>query len=85
MAHSIEFDRSARKEIAALPRDIKNRVIAATIALADNPRPRSCKKLTGQDLYRIRIGDYRVIYEIHDDVLIVLVVRIAHRGEAYKA
>jgi mRNA interferase RelE/StbE len=51
--------------------------------LANNPRPVGCKKLRGWDAYRIRIGDYRVIYEIHDDVLIVLVVRVAHRREAY--
>jgi mRNA interferase RelE/StbE len=52
--------------------------------LPDNPRPSGCRKLKGADVYRIRVGDYRVVYEIHDDVLIVLVVRVAHRSEVYK-
>ena len=52
--------------------------------LALVPRPPGCKKLKGRDAYRIRIGEYRVIYEIHDDVLIVLIIRVAHRREAYK-
>jgi mRNA interferase RelE/StbE len=53
--------------------------------LSANPRPAGCKKLKGLDAWRIRVGDYRVIYEIHDDVLVVLVIRVAHRGEVYKA
>jgi mRNA interferase RelE/StbE len=53
--------------------------------LADNPRPVGCKKLKGMSAWRIRVGDYRVVYEIHDDVLVVLVVRVAHRREVYKA
>jgi mRNA interferase RelE/StbE len=69
----------------SLPATLRLRIAAAILTLADNPRPRGCKKLTGQDLYRVRVGDYRVVYEIHDDVLVVLVVRVAHRREAYKA
>ena len=53
--------------------------------LADNPRPRGVEKLEGREnRYRIRVGDYRVIYEIHDEVLLVLVVRIGHRREVYR-
>jgi mRNA interferase RelE/StbE len=59
-------------------------VINALLALSDNPRPHGCKKLTGREEYRIRVGDYRVIYEIHDAVLVVLVVRIARREKAYR-
>jgi mRNA interferase RelE/StbE len=84
MAHLIEFKPCVDREIEALPREAQARVVKAVRALADNPRPRGCKKLKGRDAYRIRVGDYRVVYEIHDDVLIVLVVRVAHRREAYK-
>ena len=84
MGHSIEFKGSVRKNIAALSENIKTRVISAVMSLGDNPRPPGCKKLKGRDAYRIRVGEYRVIYEIHDDVLIVLVVRVAHRQDAYK-
>jgi len=85
MAHSIEFDAAADKELEALPKNLNARIIKAILLLADNPRPRGCKKLKGeQNAYRIRIGDYRVIYEVYDDVLIVLVIRVAHRREVYK-
>ena len=54
-------------------------------ALAANPRPKGVKKLSGpDDLYRIRVGDYRIVYQIHDDRLIVLVVRIGHRKDVYR-
>jgi mRNA interferase RelE/StbE len=84
MAHSVEFKPSADKAIDALPSEYRTRIIKAAMALADNPRPSGCKKLKGMEAWRIRIGDYRVVYEIHDDVLIVLVVRVAHRKEVYK-
>jgi mRNA interferase RelE/StbE len=81
MAHSIEFKISARKQIASLPQVHANRITKAAMALANNPRPSGCKKLKDREAWRIRVGDYRVIYEIHDDVLVVLVVRVAHRRE----
>jgi len=61
------------------------RVDAAILALADNPRPAGCVKLSGlSDLWRIRVGDYRVVYEIRDRQLIVLIVGVAHRREIYR-
>ena len=84
MAHSVEFKSAARKSINALSKDIKTRIISATMSLGDNPRPSGCKKLKSRDAYRIRVGEYRVIYEILDDVLIVQVVRVANRRDAYK-
>ena len=84
MAHSVEFKPHIRKEISAIPRQDRERIVKATIALADNPRPSGCKKLKSRDAYRIRVGDYRVVYEIRDNVLVILVVRIAHRREAYQ-
>jgi mRNA interferase RelE/StbE len=84
MGRSVEFKVSVRKQIASLPKVQADRIIRAAMALADNPRPAGCKKLKGRDAWRIRIGGYRVVYEIHDDALIVLVVRVAHRKKAYK-
>ena len=53
--------------------------------LAENPRPQGCKKLKGDDnLWRVRAGDYRIVFSIHDDLLLVLVIRIAHRREVYR-
>ena len=85
MGHSVEFKNAARKSIAALPGDIKARVISAAMSLADNPRPSGCKKVRSLDsAYRIRVGDYRIIYEVYDVVLVVMVIRVAHRREVYE-
>lgn len=84
MAHSVEFRPAVRKEMRALPGQDRARIIKAAMALSDDPRPVGCRKLKSRDAYRIRVGAYCIIYEIHDDMLVVLVVRVAHRGEAYR-
>ena len=85
MRYEIEFRPSARKELLALPRRDQVRVGRSVEKLADEPRPAGVKKLEGaDDLYRIRAGDYRVIYQIQDAVLVVLVVRIGHRRDVYR-
>jgi mRNA interferase RelE/StbE len=82
--YSVIFKPSADKQLRALPTGIQRRIVAATDALRENPRPRGCRKLHGtDDLWRIRVGDYRAVYTIGDEELIVLVVRVAHRREAY--
>jgi mRNA interferase RelE/StbE len=58
--------------------------MAAIDALADDPRPSGCAKLAGRDDYRIRVGDYRVVYAVDDDKRVVLIARIAHRREVYR-
>ena len=64
---------------------MQRRVIKAVEALADAPRPSGCKKLQGsEDTYRIRVGDYRVIYSVDDSILIVAIERIRHRREVYR-
>jgi len=74
-------DRSLRK----LPDDVQRRIVAAIDELHKDPRPGGCKKLKGEDnLWRIRVGDYRVVYTIQDKKLVILVVRIAHRKDAYQ-
>ena len=84
MKYAIEIRASALRGMKRFPKDVLIRVDARITSLADNPRPHGVSKLAGfQDRYRVRVGDCRVIYEIHDDVLLVLVVRVAHRREAY--
>ncbi len=85
MPYRVEVKKSAVKEIAALPKRDQRRVVRAIDALSDEPRPEGVRKLTGaEDAYRIRVGDYRIIYQIVDEVLTVLVIRVAHRKDAYR-
>jgi mRNA interferase RelE/StbE len=70
--------------VASLEKPLRRRILTAVDALADDPHPPGCKKLTGQDGWRIRVGDYRIVYEIHDRVLLVLVVDAGHRREIYR-
>jgi mRNA interferase RelE/StbE len=81
---SIRFARSARKELEALPNSVVQRIFEKIEALAKNPRPAGCKKLKGStDLWRIRIGAYRVIYSILDKLIRVEIIAIRHRSDAY--
>ena len=84
--HRIELTNTARRNLAALPRDVLARVDARILALATDARPPGSKKLAGgsEDLYRVRVGDWRIVYEVRDKVLLVLVIRIAHRREVYR-
>lgn len=72
------------KVIARLPKDVRLRIADRLVTLASNPRPLGSLKLTGQDAYRIRVGDYRIIYTIQDERLIVLVIDVGHRREVYR-
>jgi mRNA interferase RelE/StbE len=83
-SYSIRIKRSAAKEIEALPRQDRARVVDRIATLADNPRPPGCEKLSGTDKYRLRQGDYRILYQIVDRELIVTVVRVGHRREVYR-
>jgi mRNA interferase RelE/StbE len=85
MAYTIEFSRPAEREFVKLAREIRRRLHPRIEALADDPRPAGAKKLKGRDdLWRIRAGDYRIVYEVRDQILVVLIVRIAHRREVYR-
>ena len=75
---------SAQKQLNKLPNAIATRIEDKMMELEQDPRPPGCKKLKGRDAYRIRIGDYRVIYEIHDGRLVVTVITIGHRKEVYE-
>ena len=82
--YKIEIKKSAAREIEDLP---KKDIVAVTKkieALSDNPRPHGVEKLSGQEKHRIRCGDYRILYLIEDNVLIVYVVSVGHRKEVYR-
>lgn len=83
-SYSILFTRSAAKELGGVPKRDRQRVVAKIRALADNPRPVGSEKLSGDDKYRLRQGDYRILYEIVDAELTVTVVRIGNRREVYR-
>lgn len=75
---------SAQKQLDKLPGAIATRIEDKLLDLEGDPRPPGCKKLRGRDAWRIRIGDYRVIYEINDGNLIVTVIAIGHRRDIYE-
>jgi len=85
MAYTLELRSAAIRDLKRLPKDVLGQVTAAINALADQPRPQGVEKIEGSDSsYRIRCGDYRVLYQIFDDDSTVLVVRARHRREVYK-
>ncbi|MER7995287.1 type II toxin-antitoxin system RelE family toxin [Micromonospora chalcea] len=83
MSWQVEIDRTALKQIAALDRMLQRRVMAAIGKLGEDPRPPGCRKVITTDLWRIRVGDYRIKYGLIDERLVVLVVEVVHRSRAY--
>ncbi|MBI1902396.1 MAG: type II toxin-antitoxin system RelE/ParE family toxin [Planctomycetia bacterium] len=84
-SYRIELKPSADRALRRLPSKVQQRLVAAIDGLAKVPRPPGALKLVGESLtWRIRVGDYRIVYDIYDDRLIVLVVRIGHRKDVYK-
>ncbi|MGA7305713.1 MAG: type II toxin-antitoxin system RelE/ParE family toxin [Rhodothermales bacterium] len=83
--YRVEIKRSAAKEIEAIGRlGDRRRVVARIMRLADDPRPSGCTKLAGSGAYRIRQGNYRIVYTIADDLLIVEVIPVGHRRDVYR-
>jgi mRNA interferase RelE/StbE len=83
--YALEIKHSAQKELDALDDALFSRIDRKILALADNPRPAGCKKLKGyKDQWRVRVGDWRVLYIIDDAAKLVSVTRIAHRREVYE-
>ncbi len=83
--YRVLLERAAEKDLARLSSEMHDRVITAIQALATNPRPTGCRKLAGgKHDWRIRVGDYRVVYEIADEIRIVRVNRVRHRREVYR-
>ena len=83
--YSLVVKQSAQKELDALHDEVFARIDRKILALADNPRPAGCKKLRGyNDLWRLRVGDWRVLYIVEDVAKLVTLTRIAHRREVYE-
>ena len=84
-AYRLELKPAARRSLRKLPQDMQKRVARKLETLARNPRPAGAEKLKGlPDLYRLRVGDYRVLYQIQETILLVLVVQLGHRRKIYK-
>lgn len=85
MTYTVQWARKTVKQLDKLDRTAQKKIVLAVTKLADNPRPHSVKSLvTRPGEHRIHIGDYRIVYEIHDDRLLVLVIAVAHRREIYR-
>lgn len=85
MSWKIEIERKALKSLKKIPDPYKTNIIEAIDKLENNPRPDGCTKLKGIDnLWRIRVNSYRIIYQIQDKRLLILIVRIGHRGDIYE-
>lgn len=84
-SYRVDFSRSAAKELRKIDKKWIPKLVEAAEALGTDPRPNGCKKLVGSDhTYRIRVGDFRIVYDIQDTALVVLVVRVRSRGGAYR-
>jgi len=84
-SYKIEVKPSASRELEKLPREMIPRVVAVIRDLAENPYPQGVKKLAGfERTYRIRVGDYRILYDIFKKKLVIEIIRVRHRKDAYK-
>ena len=83
-SYSLRIRRSAEKELRALPKSVLVKVVKRIQRLTNDPHPQGSQKLSGQPYYRIRQGDYRILYALDDAGRLIEIVRIAHRREAYR-
>ena len=85
MAYQVLVERAAEKDLRKISSEVRPRLVLALQSLAKNPRPAGSLKLTGSASdWRIRVGDYRIIYEIADEIRIVRINRVRHRGDVYR-
>lgn len=83
-SYELAFRKSVAKDLRALPKGDVRRIMQRIRSLAEDPRPPGSEKLSGQERYRVRQGVYRIVYEIEDQRLVVLVVRVGHRRDVYR-
>jgi len=84
MSYSLSILRRAQKELAQIPAGDYERLVEAIRSLGDNPRPSGCRKLTGREGWRIRSGNFRVIYEIDDGQRLVTILHVGNRRDVYR-
>jgi mRNA interferase RelE/StbE len=82
--YKIEVKKSAAKELNSIPTKDLKKILKTIQELSNNPRPQGCLKLTNQENYRIRVGNYRILYSVKDDILTIYVVKIGHRKNIYR-
>jgi mRNA interferase RelE/StbE len=82
--YNLFFKKSVEKDLESIPKKELKRIIECIKSLAEDPRPIGSEKLTGQERYRIRQGQYRIVYSIHDNKLTVWVVKVGHRKDVYR-
>ena len=84
-SYKVSFKKSVAKDLRNIPNKEIKRILERIDSLAVNPRAEGCIKLSGQERYRVRQGVYRIVYEVQEEELIVLVVKVAHRSQVYKS
>ena len=85
VSYSVELTRTAEKQLRRVAERDRARIIEAIASLGEKPRPRDARKLRGYDeVYRIRVGQHRVVYEVYDDRVVVIVLKIGHRKDIYR-
>ncbi len=84
MTYQVLIKRSAEKELNGLPAEIKNRISRRLLILETSPRPPGVKRLQGQEAYRMRVGDYRVLYTVEDRLREVMIYAVGHRRDVYR-
>ena len=84
MIYKIEFSKSAHKELRKLPKAVSYRLTKAIYRLSDNPRRGQVRPMVGSKSWRLRVGSYRVIYDVYDDKVVVLILKVSHRRQAYR-
>ena len=84
-SYELVFRKSVAKDLRAFPKQDVKRIMQRIRSLADDPRPPGCEKLSGQERYRVRQGAYRIVYEIEDYRLSVLIVKVGHRRDVYRS
>ena len=85
VSYSLAFKKSVAKDLRTIPNSDVKRILNCIESLRENPRAEGCIKLSGEEKYRVRQGVYRIVYEIQDKELIILVVKVAHRSHVYKS
>ena len=83
--YKIELKKSAYKELKSIPKKDLKRILTKIESLSDNPRPNDCKKLSALERYRIRQGNYRILYSIENEILTIYIVKIGHRKDVYSS
>jgi len=84
--YRLEISRTAERQLKKLPREDQKRILRTILALADEPLPKGCRKLSGyDDVFRVRVGRYRVLYSVSARRLVIIVLKVGHRKDVYRS